>query len=67
MKDRCRGTLIGLAVGDALGAAVEFKPPGSFKPVTGSPRIDYLGFLGTGYGNRPYKGSTAFVRLLYFF
>lgn len=35
MKDRCRGTLIGLAVGDALGAAVEFKPPGSFKPVTG--------------------------------
>ncbi len=38
-----------------------------FKPATGSPRIDYLGFLGTGYGNRPYKGSTAFVRLLYFF
>ncbi len=35
MTDRCRGTLIGLAVGDALGAAVEFKPPGSFKPVTG--------------------------------
>jgi ADP-ribosyl-[dinitrogen reductase] hydrolase len=35
MKDRCRGTLIGLAVGDALGAAVEFKAPGSFAPVTG--------------------------------
>jgi ADP-ribosylglycohydrolase len=35
MNDRRRGTLIGLAVGDALGAAVEFKPPGSFKPVTG--------------------------------
>ena len=33
--DRQRGTLIGLAVGDALGAAVEFKPPGSFEPVTG--------------------------------
>jgi len=33
--DRLRGTLIGLAVGDALGAAVEFKPPGSFPPVTG--------------------------------
>jgi ADP-ribosylglycohydrolase len=33
--DRERGTLIGLAVGDALGAAVEFKPPGSFPPVTG--------------------------------
>jgi ADP-ribosylglycohydrolase len=35
MIDRCRGSLIGLAVGDALGAAVEFKPPGSFAPVTG--------------------------------
>lgn len=35
MNDRRRGTLIGLAVGDALGAAVEFKSPGSFKPVTG--------------------------------
>jgi ADP-ribosylglycohydrolase len=35
MKDRCRGTLIGLAVGDALGAAVEFSSPGSFAPVTG--------------------------------
>jgi ADP-ribosylglycohydrolase len=28
-------TMLGLAVGDALGAAVEFKPPGSFPPVTG--------------------------------
>lgn len=35
MSDRARGTLIGLAVGDALGAAVEFQPPGSFRPVTG--------------------------------
>src|SRR5471032_1886867 len=34
MNDRRRGTLIGLAVGDALGAAVEFKSPGSFAPVT---------------------------------
>lgn len=32
--NRQRGTLIGLAVGDALGAAVEFKSPGTFKPVT---------------------------------
>ncbi len=30
-----RGALIGLAVGDALGAAVEFSSPGSFAPVTG--------------------------------
>jgi ADP-ribosyl-[dinitrogen reductase] hydrolase len=35
MIDRCRGTLIGLAVGDALGAAVEFQDPGSFSPITG--------------------------------
>jgi len=35
MNDRRRGALIGLAVGDALGAAVEFKSPGSFPPVTG--------------------------------
>jgi ADP-ribosyl-[dinitrogen reductase] hydrolase len=35
MIDRRRGALIGLAVGDALGAAVEFKSRGSFTPVTG--------------------------------
>jgi ADP-ribosylglycohydrolase len=35
MTDRCRGALIGLAVGDALGASVEFSSPGSFVPVTG--------------------------------
>ena len=35
MSDRARGTLIGLAIGDALGAAVEFRPLGSFRPVTG--------------------------------
>jgi len=35
MQDRRRGTLIGLAVGDALGAAVEFQSPGSFEPVAG--------------------------------
>lgn len=34
-QDRLRGMLLGLAVGDALGAAVEFSPPGSFPPVTG--------------------------------
>ncbi|MBA3480187.1 MAG: ADP-ribosylglycohydrolase family protein [Pirellulales bacterium] len=33
--DRQRGALLGLAVGDALGAAVEFQTPGSFAPVTG--------------------------------
>ena len=31
---RFQGSLIGLAVGDALGTSIEFSPPGSFKPVT---------------------------------
>ncbi|MCK5486321.1 MAG: ADP-ribosylglycohydrolase family protein [Desulfobacterales bacterium] len=30
---RYRGSLLGLAVGDALGAPLESKPPGTFKPV----------------------------------
>jgi ADP-ribosyl-[dinitrogen reductase] hydrolase len=34
-RDRLRGTLLGLAVGDALGASVEFEPYGTFTPVTG--------------------------------
>jgi MtrB/PioB family decaheme-associated outer membrane protein len=33
----------------------------------GTPRIDYLGEISTGYGSRPYRGNTAFVRLLYLF
>ncbi|MSR30691.1 MAG: ADP-ribosylglycohydrolase family protein [Gemmataceae bacterium] len=33
-KNRCRGALIGLAVGDALGAPVEFMSPGRFPVVT---------------------------------
>ena len=32
--DRVGGALIGLAVGDAVGTTVEFKPPGTFEPVT---------------------------------
>jgi ADP-ribosyl-[dinitrogen reductase] hydrolase len=34
VRDRIRGSLIGLAVGDALGTTVEFAPPGSFTPLT---------------------------------
>lgn len=33
--NQLRGMLVGLAVGDALGAAVEFMPRGSFEPVKG--------------------------------
>ena len=32
--NRARGALLGLAVGDAIGTTVEFKPRGSFKPLT---------------------------------
>ena len=32
-QDRFRGCLLGLAVGDAVGAAVEFRERGSFEPV----------------------------------
>ena len=32
--NKFRGSLIGLAVGDALGVPLEFQPPGTFEPVT---------------------------------
>lgn len=34
LRDRYRGALLGLAVGDALGTTLEFKVPGTFKPIT---------------------------------
>ncbi|WP_339067027.1 ADP-ribosylglycohydrolase family protein [Teredinibacter turnerae] len=33
-KQRYRGSLLGLATGDALGTTVEFQPRGSFEPIT---------------------------------
>ena len=33
MRDRYVGSLIGLAAGDALGTTLEFKAPGSFRPI----------------------------------
>ncbi len=33
----------------------------------GVPRVDYLGEISTGYGNRPYKGTTGVFRLIYLF
>lgn len=33
-QDRSRGALLGLAVGDALGTTLEFRPRGSFNPLT---------------------------------
>lgn len=34
IRDRALGALVGLAVGDAIGTTVEFRPRGSFDPVT---------------------------------
>ncbi len=34
VRDRYRGALLGLAVGDALGTTLEFKAPGTFEPIT---------------------------------
>ncbi len=33
IRERYRGSLLGLAAGDAVGTTVEFRPPGSFAPV----------------------------------
>jgi MtrB/PioB family decaheme-associated outer membrane protein len=41
--------------------------PVGFYPADGNPRIDWLGGLMTGYGNRPYSGGRFFVRMLYRF
>jgi MtrB/PioB family decaheme-associated outer membrane protein len=41
--------------------------PVGFAPETGDPRLDWLGGLTLGYGNRPYTGHTASVRVLYRF
>jgi len=34
LRDRYRGALLGLACGDALGTTLEFRPPGTFEPLT---------------------------------
>ena len=35
VEDRVKGAMLGLAIGDAMGAPVEFRPRGKFAPVTG--------------------------------
>ena len=34
LKDRFRGSVVGLAVGDAVGTTLEFRRPGTFRPIT---------------------------------
>lgn len=46
---------------------IDTNGPVGLTPATGQPRIDYLGGLISGYGNRPYTGRRAFARLLYRF
>ncbi|MFA5909167.1 MAG: MtrB/PioB family outer membrane beta-barrel protein [Vicinamibacterales bacterium] len=46
---------------------IDSNGPVGFTDATGIPRIDWLGSLRTGYGNRPYEGHRVFVRLLYRF
>jgi Putative outer membrane beta-barrel porin, MtrB/PioB len=46
---------------------VDTSGPVGFAPATGEPRLDWLGELMLGYGNRPYTGNSASVRLLYRF
>jgi MtrB/PioB family decaheme-associated outer membrane protein len=46
---------------------IDTNGPVGFTDATGVPRIDWLGGLITGYGNRPYTGNTGYVRLLYKF
>jgi MtrB/PioB family decaheme-associated outer membrane protein len=46
---------------------VDTNGPVGFAPATDTPRLDWLGALTLGYGNRPYTGHTTYVRLLYRF
>jgi MtrB/PioB family decaheme-associated outer membrane protein len=48
-------------------AAIDQNGPIAFAGEAGDPRIDWLGGLVTGYGNRSYSGSNFFLRLLYLF
>jgi MtrB/PioB family decaheme-associated outer membrane protein len=46
---------------------IDTNGPVGFAPATGEPRLDWLGGLTLGYGNRPYTGNTVYVRVLYRF
>ena len=48
-------------------SAIDTNGSVGFTPETGEPRIDWLGGLYTGYGNRPYTGHTGSVRVIYRF
>lgn len=48
-------------------ATIDSLGPQGLRPPTGIARIDWLGALTTGYGVRPYRAHTGFVRVFYTF
>ncbi|MGE3275325.1 MAG: MtrB/PioB family outer membrane beta-barrel protein [Vicinamibacterales bacterium] len=48
-------------------ATIDTNGPVGFAPATGTPRVDWLGEIMTGYGARPYEGNVGFFRVLYRF
>jgi hypothetical protein len=46
---------------------VDENGPVGFAPETGTPRLEWLGGLMTGYGNRSFSGNSVYLRLLYRF
>jgi putative beta-barrel porin MtrB/PioB len=46
---------------------IDTNGPVGFTLATGDPRIDWLGALTLGYGNRPYTGHSVYARVLYRF
>ncbi|MGE3843436.1 MAG: MtrB/PioB family outer membrane beta-barrel protein [Vicinamibacterales bacterium] len=46
---------------------IDSNGPVGFADATGDVRIDWLGALTTGYGNRHYSGNNVYLRLLYLF
>ena len=59
------GGLHAPSYGPVTPAAPRTMPRPELGPQTDIPRIDWLGFTGTGYAPRPYTRSPAFVRMLY--
>jgi MtrB/PioB family decaheme-associated outer membrane protein len=48
-------------------ATIDTLGPQGLTPETGQARIDWLGAITTGYGTRPYRAHTGFLRVFYMF
>ena len=51
LNDRYQGTLLGLAVGDALGTTLEFSRPGAFTPITDTESFSEGALMAVNLGN----------------